>query len=44
MVCVVVLIGVGIGIEGLLKGMYDGVGIFFSVFLVVLVIVVSDYN
>ncbi|KAJ8449825.1 hypothetical protein Cgig2_001481 [Carnegiea gigantea] len=44
MVCAVVSIGVGIGTEGLPKGMYDGLGILVSVFLVVLVTAISDYN
>ncbi|KAL2923518.1 putative calcium-transporting ATPase 11 plasma membrane-type [Bienertia sinuspersici] len=44
MVCAVVSIGVGIGTEGLPKGMYDGVGILLSIFLVVLVTAVSDYK
>lgn len=44
MVCVVVLIGVGVVIEGFLKGMYDGIGILLSIILVVMVIVISDYR
>ena len=43
MVCAVVSIGVGISTEGLPKGMYDGVGILLSIFLVVIVTVVSDH-
>ncbi|KAK1278533.1 putative calcium-transporting ATPase 4, plasma membrane-type [Acorus gramineus] len=44
MVCAVVSIGVGIGTEGWPKGMYDGLGILLSIFLVVTVTAVSDYR
>ncbi|XP_021724180.1 putative calcium-transporting ATPase 11, plasma membrane-type isoform X2 [Chenopodium quinoa] len=44
MVCAVVSVGVGISTEGLPKGMYDGVGILLSIFLVVIVTAVSDYK
>lgn len=44
MVCAVVSIGVGIGTEGWPKGMYDGLGILVSVFLVVMVTAISDYK
>ncbi|KAH9612751.1 hypothetical protein KSS87_018150 [Heliosperma pusillum] len=44
MVCAVVSIGVGVATEGLPKGMYDGVGILLSIFLVVMVTAISDYN
>ncbi|GAB2295561.1 Alpha carbonic anhydrase 4 [Dionaea muscipula] len=44
MVCAVISIGVGIPTEGWPKGMYDGVGILLSIFLVVLVTAISDYN
>ncbi|XP_057547750.1 putative calcium-transporting ATPase 11, plasma membrane-type isoform X1 [Amaranthus tricolor] len=44
MVCAVVSVGVGIATEGLPKGMYDGVGILLSIFLVVIVTAVSDYK
>ncbi|XP_022882852.1 putative calcium-transporting ATPase 11, plasma membrane-type isoform X1 [Olea europaea var. sylvestris] len=43
-VCAVVSIGVGLSTEGWPKGMYDGLGIILSVFLVVLVTAVSDYR
>ncbi|KAL2535031.1 putative calcium-transporting ATPase 11 [Abeliophyllum distichum] len=44
MVCAVVSIGVGLATEGWPKGMYDGLGILFSVILVVMVTAVSDYK
>lgn len=44
MVCAVVSIGVGLATEGWPKGMYDGVGIILSIFLVVMVTAVSDYK
>lgn len=44
MVCAVVSIGVGIGTEGWPKGMYDGLGILISIFLVVIVTAISDYK
>ncbi|XP_030525872.1 putative calcium-transporting ATPase 11, plasma membrane-type isoform X1 [Rhodamnia argentea] len=44
MVCAVVSIGVGIGTEGWPKGMYDGLGILLSIFLVVIVTAISDYK
>lgn len=44
MVCAVVSIGVGLATEGWPKGMYDGVGIILSIFLVVMVTAISDYK
>ncbi|KAH7855495.1 hypothetical protein Vadar_025549 [Vaccinium darrowii] len=44
MVCAVVSVGVGLPTEGWPSGMYDGVGIIISIFLVVLVTAVSDYR
>jgi Ca2+-transporting ATPase len=44
MVCAVVSIGVGLATEGFPKGMYDGLGILLSIFLVVMVTAVSDYK
>lgn len=44
MVSAVVSIGVGIATEGWPKGMYDGLGIIFSIFLVVMVTAISDYK
>lgn len=44
MVCAVISIGVGLATEGWPKGMYDGVGILLSIFLVVIVTAVSDYK
>lgn len=44
MVCAVVSIGVGIPTEGWPKGVYDGAGILLSIFLVVIVTAISDYN
>ncbi|XP_057718919.1 calcium-transporting ATPase 4, plasma membrane-type-like [Arachis stenosperma] len=43
-ICAVVSIGVGIATEGFPKGTYDGVGIILSIFLVVIVTAVSDYQ
>ncbi|WOH00063.1 hypothetical protein DCAR_0519419 [Daucus carota subsp. sativus] len=43
-VCAVVSIGVGLATEGWPKGMYDGVGIILSIFLVVMVTAISDYK
>ena len=42
MVCALVSIGVGIATEGWPKGMYDGLGIILSVFLVVMVTAASE--
>ncbi|KAG0481691.1 hypothetical protein HPP92_012549 [Vanilla planifolia] len=44
MICAAVSIGVGLATEGWPKGMYDGVGIILSIFLVVTVTAVSDYK
>ncbi|XP_022938502.1 calcium-transporting ATPase 4, plasma membrane-type-like [Cucurbita moschata] len=44
LVSAVVSIGVGNATEGWPKGMYDGLGIILSIFLVVIVTAVSDYN
>ncbi|XP_058107272.1 putative calcium-transporting ATPase 11, plasma membrane-type [Magnolia sinica] len=44
MVCAVVSIGVGLATEGWPKGMYDGLGILVSIFLVVIVTAISDYR
>lgn len=44
MVCAAVSIGVGIATEGWPKGMYDGLGIVLSIFLVVMVTATSDYK
>ncbi|GFY96193.1 autoinhibited Ca2+-ATPase 11 [Actinidia rufa] len=44
MVCAVVSIGVGLATEGWPKGLYDGLGILLSIFLVVIVTAVSDYK
>ncbi|PSS15687.1 Calcium-transporting ATPase [Actinidia chinensis var. chinensis] len=44
MVCAAVSIGVGLATEGWPKGMYDGLGIILSIFLVVIVTAVSDYK
>ncbi|KAF6160132.1 hypothetical protein GIB67_016568 [Kingdonia uniflora] len=44
MICSVVSIGVGLGTEGWPEGMYDGMGILISIFLVVMVTAVSDYR
>lgn len=43
-ICAVVSIGVGLATEGWPKGIYDGVGIIVSIFLVVTVTAVSDYK
>ncbi|KAG0484024.1 hypothetical protein HPP92_012108 [Vanilla planifolia] len=44
MICAAVSIGVGLATEGWPKGMYDGLGIILSIFLVVTVTAVSDYK
>ncbi|XP_010523745.1 PREDICTED: putative calcium-transporting ATPase 11, plasma membrane-type [Tarenaya hassleriana] len=44
MVCAAVSIGVGVATEGFPKGMYDGMGIFLSIILVVMVTAISDYK
>lgn len=44
LVSAVVSMGVGNATEGWPKGMYDGLGIILSIFLVVIVTAVSDYN
>lgn len=44
MMCAVVSVGVGIATEGWPRGMYDGIGIILSIFLVVMVTAVSDYK
>lgn len=44
MVCAVVSVAVGLATEGWPKGMYDGLGIILSIFLVVIVTAVSDYR
>ncbi|CAK9167369.1 unnamed protein product [Ilex paraguariensis] len=44
MVCAVVSIGVGLATEGWPNGMYDGLGIVISIFLIVIVTAVSDYK
>ncbi|MED6126006.1 putative calcium-transporting ATPase 11, plasma membrane-type [Stylosanthes scabra] len=44
MVCALVSIGIGLPTEGWPKGVYDGLGIILSVFLVVTVTAVSDYQ
>lgn len=44
MICAVVSIGVGLATEGWPKGMYDGLGIILSIFLVVTVTAISDYR
>lgn len=44
MVCAVVSVIVGLFTEGFPKGMYDGIGIILSIFLVVIVTSVSDYR
>lgn len=43
-VCAVVSVGVGLATEGWPKGMYDGLGIILSIFLVVMVTAISDYK
>lgn len=44
MVCAVVSIGVGLATEGWPEGLYDGLGIILSIFLVVMVTAISDYK
>ncbi|XP_008463118.2 putative calcium-transporting ATPase 11, plasma membrane-type isoform X1 [Cucumis melo] len=44
LVSAVISIGVGNATEGWPKGMYDGLGIIMSIFLVVIVTAISDYN
>ncbi|KAJ0042116.1 hypothetical protein Pint_17837 [Pistacia integerrima] len=44
MVCAVASIGVGLATEGWPKGLYDGLGIILSIFLVVMVTAISDYK
>ncbi|KAB1222290.1 putative calcium-transporting ATPase 11, plasma membrane-type [Morella rubra] len=44
MVCAVVSIGVGLVTDGWPEGIYDGLGIILSIFLVVVVTASSDYN
>lgn len=44
MVCALVSIGVGLPTEGWPKGIYDGLGIILSIFLVVMVTAISDYR
>ncbi|XP_059462207.1 calcium-transporting ATPase 4, plasma membrane-type-like [Corylus avellana] len=44
MVCALVSIGVGLPTEGWPKGIYDGLGILLSIFLVVMVTAISDYR
>lgn len=44
MICAVVSVVVGLATEGWPRGMYDGVGIILSVFLVVAVTAISDYR
>ena len=43
-ICAVISIGVGLPTEGWPEGMYEGVGILVSIFLVVLVTAISDYR
>lgn len=43
-VCAVVSIAVGLATEGWPRGMYDGLGIILSIFLVVMVTAISDYK
>uniref|UniRef100_A0A0D9XNX4 Calcium-transporting ATPase n=1 Tax=Leersia perrieri TaxID=77586 RepID=A0A0D9XNX4_9ORYZ len=43
-VCALLSIAVGLATEGWPKGMYDGLGIILSIFLVVMVTAVSDYK
>ncbi|KAJ3669222.1 hypothetical protein LUZ60_011172 [Juncus effusus] len=43
-ICAVISVGVGVSTEGFPKGMYDGLGIILSIFLVVIVTSVSDYR
>ncbi|KAF0897182.1 hypothetical protein E2562_034230 [Oryza meyeriana var. granulata] len=44
MVCALLSVVVGLASEGWPKGMYDGLGIILSIFLVVIVTAVSDYK
>ncbi|KAK7278934.1 hypothetical protein RJT34_23973 [Clitoria ternatea] len=44
MVCAIVSIGIGLPTEGWPKGVYDGLGIILSIFLVVIVTAISDYQ
>ncbi|XP_057982051.1 putative calcium-transporting ATPase 11, plasma membrane-type isoform X2 [Malania oleifera] len=44
MICAVASVGVGIATEGWPKGIYDGLGILLSIFLVVMVTSISDYK
>ncbi|CAK9167367.1 unnamed protein product [Ilex paraguariensis] len=44
MVCAVVSVVLGLATKGWPKGMYDGLGIVLSIFLVILVTAVSDYK
>lgn len=44
MICAAISMGVGVSTEGWPKGIYDGLGIFLSIFLVVMVTAVSDYK
>uniref|UniRef100_A0A0E0BNN4 Calcium-transporting ATPase n=1 Tax=Oryza glumipatula TaxID=40148 RepID=A0A0E0BNN4_9ORYZ len=44
MVCALLSVAVGLATEGWPKGMYDGLGIILSIFLVVMVTAVSDYK
>ncbi|GLT45270.1 hypothetical protein SLA2020_191110 [Shorea laevis] len=44
MFCAAVSIGVGIATEGWPKGMYEGLGIILTIFLVVIVTAISDYR
>ncbi|KAK7392918.1 hypothetical protein VNO78_21368 [Psophocarpus tetragonolobus] len=44
MVCALVSIGIGLPTEGWPKGVYDGLGIILSIFLVVIVTAISDYQ
>jgi Ca2+-transporting ATPase len=44
MVCALVSLAVGIPTEGWPKGIYDGLGIIISIFLVVMVTAISDYR
>ncbi|KAL3034129.1 hypothetical protein AAZX31_02G175600 [Glycine max] len=44
MVCAIVSIAIGLPTEGWPKGVYDGLGIILSIFLVVIVTAISDYQ
>ncbi|CAJ1967623.1 unnamed protein product [Sphenostylis stenocarpa] len=44
MVCAIVSIAIGLPTEGWPKGIYDGLGIILSIFLVVIVTAISDYQ